>query len=258
MFSTILSPYCITQLHTCLTTWYCKNFTNHGWLKQIGNESNTRVKKKTNEHKITTKGKRKQKKHNTKNWNLIKTTSRKKLVNVLKFLSYIVRINLCWFHYLMPLPFFQNYQNLTSSLPKNRKLRQENPETAKSWQILSQFFQWISAWYCRMNQIKNFTILSLLSSQKTSLHILLNRSSGIFCAQKFASGISWSRFPGILVIPNTSRPERSKEQKQTSNTTDSYLDYFSCYIFCQSIMYHSTNETQCYKWIGIASIVQWY
>ena len=80
-----------------------------------------------------------------------------------------------------------------------------------------------------------------------SLHVLLNRSSGIFCAKKFAYGISWSRFPGIVMISNTSRLAKSKEQKETSNTTDSYHDHhLSCHILSQSIIYHSTNSTQCY------------
>ena len=39
------------------------------------------------------------------------------------------------------------------------------------------------------------------------------------------------------MIPNTFRPERSKEQKQTNNAADSYLDdHFSYHILCQSII----------------------
>ena len=70
----------------------------------------------------------------------------------------------------------------------------------------------------------------------------------IFYAKKFACGISLSRFPDVLVILNTSRLDRTKEETAKNYTTHSYHDYhLTCHILSLSyiipqLTINATNE----------------
>ena len=80
------------------------------------------------------------------------------------------------------------------------------------------------------------------TSETPSLHIYSTESfTWHFFRQKFASGINWSQFPGIVVIPNTFTLDGNKEQKEINNTTDSYPDHHLWCHICVNLSY-ATNE----------------